>query len=143
MVAKVADPDVISIHAPLSRCDPRLTSLLANLPIFQSTHLFRGATASLSPHSIVMLFQSTHLFRGATYPRYKPVRSIQFQSTHLFRGATQNGCKHPAGSCHFNPRTSFEVRLPNLAANLKKLIFQSTHLFRGATLLGVVAGFTA
>ena len=78
----------ISIHAPLAGCDlaiifdyqlrfyfnPRTpcgvrlrdSLKLLPLPLFQSTHPLRGATANKSRFSSFISFQSTHPLRGAT-----------------------------------------------------------------------------
>ena len=56
------------------------------------------------------IFQSTHPVRGATAIPDNAVYCLQFQSTHPVRGATSTGCRCPARSSHFNPRTPCGVR---------------------------------
>ena len=83
----------------------------AHLDIFQSTHPVRGATSGCGgKHQRLPIFQSTHPVRGATAIPDNAVYCLQFQSTHPVRGATSTGCRCPARSSHFNPRTPCGVR---------------------------------
>ena len=61
---------VISIHAPLTRCDTKNMNTHWMCFIFQSTHLLRGATGGDIGKVHEHIFQSTHLLRGAT--RHNP-----------------------------------------------------------------------
>ena len=79
---------LISIHAPLTRCDRYGADMGIHRNEFQSTHLLRGATKVKIGRGVTSLFQSTHLLRGATA-----------LYTYLSRGFL-----------NFNPRTSYEVR---------------------------------
>ena len=101
----------ISIHAPLTGCDPRIALFLPLSLLFQSTHPSRGATNSCG-------------FRA---------KFTKFQSTHPSRGATVMDFTRPAKLSYFNPRTPHGVRL--LVAFLRRAFakFQSTHPSRGAT----------
>ena len=144
----MADHHLVSIHAPLARCDstsistvlpprsfnprtscevrPRMALLLIPDAMFQSTHLLRGATSSHTWFSSVDPFQSTHLLRGATDCRY-PIR-IQF---HVSIHAPLARCDRPARTgrretAGFNPRTSCEVR-PGLRLEYSKLGLVSIH----------------
>src|SRR5574344_1484842 len=136
----------ISIHAPLSRCDdfvlsskapysyfnPRTSfevrlfhvNLLSAGVVFQSTHLFRGATSLMRMVSWLKQFQSTHFFRRATSLMRMVSWLKPFQSTHLFRGATLRVPQARWLHTDFNPRTSFEVRLKSPATTALSLSFQ-------------------
>ncbi len=123
----------VSIHAPLTRCDPIVLSGFFRNSYFnpRTSYEVRQEVRRLSP--IVIEFQSTHLLRGATpaalvgssfvtyfNPRtsYEVRREVftvtaedfQFQSTHLLRGATRPRLRDDAACSYFNPRTSYEVR---------------------------------
>ena len=102
---------IISIHAPLTRCDYLFRVILPCAANFnpRTSHEVRRATSFV--FSLHCLFQSTHLSRGAT-------------------------CSSRPQSCqgrNFNPRTSHEVRHKPIYVILPMLRFQSTHLSRGAT----------
>ena len=56
-----------------------------------------------------------------------------FQLTHLLRGATHASCPRRFLQCHFNSRTSCEVRLTGGNCFCRRHKFQLTHLLRGAT----------
>ena len=126
-------------------------------PIFQSTHLLRGATqphescgqaVSISIHAPlarcdlsspsvhqIFLYISIHApLARCDVQSYKfLVFAKLFQSTHLLRGATFSRNTDFRMPGYFNPRTSCEVRLPTSLWKFKDKIFQSTHLLRGAT----------
>ena len=80
------------------------------MPLFQSTHLFRGATSYRDNEACVIYFNPRTSFEVRPFP-------------HRRRRGLQN----------FNPRTSFEVRPDFFNQKPWIMIFQSTHLFRGAT----------
>ena len=58
---------------------------------------------------------------------------MPFQLTHLLRGATHASCPRRFLQCHFNSRTSCEVRLTGGNCFCRRHKFQLTHLLRGAT----------
>ena len=80
----------ISIHAPLTRCDLAVAPPLSLFGVFQSTHLLRGATYSDTCTKICS-YISIHA------PLTRCDKSDA--STRML-------------SLNFNPRTSYEVRLP-------------------------------
>ena len=152
----VRAPLFISTHAPLARCDylggylvqrhldfnsrtscevrPAPSSSVRKPPVFQLTHLLRGATL-LDSSAATMSSISTHapLARCDPMPA-APIRkslyfnsrtscevrlslsttmcpSSGFQLTHLLRGATPAAKRAACCQRHFNSRTSCEVRL--------------------------------
>ena len=122
---------------------------------FQLTHLLRGATTAypvtsnfsdISTHAplarcdhevggcgIHARFQLTHLLRGATIAFWLLLLTLEFQLTHLLRGATPPPGGGRRDGCHFNSRTSCEVRQPYAPYRITCVPFQLTHLLRGAT----------
>ena len=110
------DAVVISIHAPLSRCDIFRVRPLQTTTDFQSTHLFRGATTmdEILNKAIEISIHAPLSRCDRLVPISLLLQKI-FQSTHLFRGATKLQMVHCRSHTDFNPRTSFEVR--QLAAN--------------------------
>ena len=130
----------ISIHAPLTRCDP---------PGPQRT--------------VPMIdFNPRTSYEVRQYTGDCETSHTRFQSTHLLRGATQRSRQSRSKYRHFNPRTSYEVRRssghgpaayvaisihapltrcdcsPNGTFTEKFTRFQSTHLLRGATFSKIV-----
>ena len=102
--------------------------------LFQSTHLIRGATAVHGgPHDLIKI--SIHA----------PHSRCDWAKTGQPGGSIQISIHAPHSRCdampectamlryHFNPRTSFEVRLRHFSVMVCNKIFQSTHLIRGAT----------
>ena len=102
---------MISIHAPHARSDSFSHSSRLLFSSFQSTLLMRGATAS-----------------SLSMPNTK-----SFQSTLLMRGATEDQGNSANDDYNFNPRSSCEERLWDLADYFTVTEFQSTLLMRGAT----------
>ncbi len=124
---------MISIHAPLTRCDARVSSfqrpiyisIHAPLTRCDGLHFFTPSTKSyFNPRTSyevrplmrqhdkeVVIFQSTHLLRGATGDDGTRLSLPGFQSTHLLRGATGRSDSRLHALRNFNPRTSYEVRL--------------------------------
>ena len=125
-------PNVVSIHAPLARCDaesycrkcsrrcfnPRtscevrqsLRIILVTKAKFQSTHLLRGATLILYLSPSNQMFQSTHLLRGATLFGHACRISLRV-SIHAPLARCDGGTTLRRGCLpRFNPRTSCEVR---------------------------------
>ena len=102
---------IISIHAPLTGCDPRRN----RYP--QPPTNFNPRT----PHG-VRLRDLTAI-----------TSSLQFQSTHPSRGATSLSTACTPTDSYFNPRTPHGVRLGKHTSLLPELVFQSTHPSRGAT----------
>ena len=106
------------------------------MPLFQSTHPLRGATATARCSCWPKIFQSTHPLRGATW-RPHAVRPGQQQiSIH----APLAGCDPRCPSCsvppiNFNPRTPCGVRPKLYIWTREAVAFQSTHPLRGATLV--------
>ncbi len=149
---------IVSIHAPLARCDVDRFFQIHTVVLFQSTHLLRGATRMPDTISREVEFQSTHLLRGAT--RFAvAAESPNVVSIHaplarcdahlIFIAIKPNVSIHaPLARCDsfwtrlsnkssgFNPRTSCEVRRRNDSAKRLSATFQSTHLLRGATAKG-------
>ena len=124
----------ISIHAPLTGCDPDCSSIIPVISIsihapltgcdsakcyhvfydskFQSTHPLRDATSKWQAEmSAFYLFQSTHPLRDATW-----YISVLHLSNHNFNPRTPYGMrpplKHSLSSlyCNFNPRTPYGMR---------------------------------
>ena len=130
-------PEYLSIN-PRTSLEVRPLGIYDRLDdaVFQSTHLFRGATAhSLTVSCSGGRFQSTHLFRGATAASDIIPATFQFQSTHLFRGATKYKEIFPINvkiSIHA-PQSGCDGAASRLAVSA--LSFQSTHPNRGATKL--------
>ncbi len=102
--------DMISIHAPLTRCDFRLAKsarIQSNFNPRTSYEVRHGSNGRDAAHG---RFQSTHLLRGATDggAALDPYRTISIHAP-LTRcdGCGQGACSL---SIYFNPRTSYEVR---------------------------------
>ncbi len=124
---------MVSIHAPLARCDSTGLSYCTGILMFQSTHPLRGATVTTMPFPASILFQSTHPLRGATVYDQLSCCSRQFQSTHPLRGATRL-----YRSIHLCQHVSIHAPLARCDAYTRKgakspCLFQSTHPLRGAT----------
>ena len=64
----------------------------------------------------------------------------QFQSTHLVWDATCKSWVCPWCKIHFNPRTSYEMRLSETSTPNADMEFQSTHLVWDATVQTAVIG---
>ena len=123
----------VSIHAPLARCDPIHRGQAPYYPRFQSTHLLRGATLSLRRFCMDFLFQSTHLLRGATN-FMSGTSFLRCVSIHApLARCDVRPITLPGTYFRFNPRTSCEVRQSSMSAASVLSVFQSTHLLRGAT----------
>ena len=103
---------MISIHAPLTRCDPG-----GWIPAIPLRH-FNPRTS----HEVRLALIAS------------PALTLTFQSTHLSRGATTCHQLWHCASRYFNPRTSHEVRRYFLTVCILSRGFQSTHLSRGATM---------
>ena len=121
----------ISTHAPLARCD-RLTPILPHLPVFQLTHLLRGATGTVRFPPGRGYFNSrtsceVRLRRGE-------LAGLQWDFNSRTSCEVRRG-HQPGGSHlrHFNSRTSCEVRPSVLGLLVRGYPFQLTHLLRGAT----------
>ena len=80
--------DIISIHAPLTRCDPLCCGPVGHVVISIHAPLTRCDWNPWQAVPVTTTFQSTHLLRGATVDRYRLPQTLGFQSTHLLRGAT-------------------------------------------------------
>ena len=124
----------ISIHAPQSGCDYMIKMCFWGQTAFQSTHPNRGATDKGSKFSnLVRTFQSTHPNRGATLTASLISWNLIFQSTHPNRGATRNPQRTPETikiSIHA-PQSGCD---PGMRAKMVAAMkFQSTHPNRGAT----------
>ena len=102
---------MISIHAPLARCDENLKKAGRNMKYFNPR------TSCEVRHGMII----------------ENLQRIQFQSTHLLRGATRSAARAsdsepisihaPLARCDFL----------NFAVFVCTFLFQSTHLLRGAT----------
>ena len=102
----------ISIHAPLTGCDPGAAPSFRGAKEFQSTHPSRGATSSALTMFPANRFQSTHPSRGATI-----LCSRHTQQRRISIHAPLTGCDlYHTGTSRWGP-------------------FQSTHPSRGATLI--------
>ena len=123
---------LISIHAPLARCDVCKRSVMTLAYDFNPRTSCEVRPAAAFNAASIFIFQSTHLLRGATTLSALTLMLLKFQSTHLLRGATsmalRSGIKveisihAPLARCdfslfprhtifvYFNPRTSCEVR---------------------------------
>ncbi len=103
---------LVSIHAPLARCD--------HLSLQQS--IWSNGFNPRTPCEV-------RLYSGAYTDNY-----LLFQSTHPLRGATLSALVPCEQHYRFNPRTPCEVRLLlSLLCLQRHLLFQSTHPLRGAT----------
>ena len=101
----------ISIHAPLTGCDPAALRSPVGSCTFQPTHPSRGATEF--------------------YCRADVAGAI---STHAPLTGCDHFCiQHHRGDQHFNPRTPHGVRLCPILINSLVLLFQPTNPSRGAT----------
>ena len=146
---------MISIHAPLTRCDPGGWIPAIPLRHFnpRTSHEVRLSAADRPGASDK--FQSTHLSRGATLLPEPPVVNLGYFNPRTSHEVRLCACPRSSSCPHFNPRTSHEVRHtrfpahvllfnfnprtshevrryePQWADNLDG--FQSTHLSRGAT----------
>ena len=107
----------ISIHAPLTGCDPHQTPKHPKNEQFQSTHPSRGATFGGGFFQLVF-----HHFNPRTPHGVRPssLGSSRFDG-------------------YFNPRTPHGVRRQILPKHTPKAQFQSTHPSRGATYMQKVA----
>ena len=126
---------IISIHAPLARCD-----IYHAYHSYNSFDNFNPRTSCEVRHSFsinlycLRLFQSTHLLRGATAddPLDEQPGRISIHAP-LARCDSIQRRSRPSFWCYFNPRTSCEVRRELLLFCVLSTVFQSTHLLRGAT----------
>ena len=150
-------PYMISIHAPLSRCDFAAAANIWRDALFQSTHLFRGATSGFLQYSSSSFYFNPRTsfevrrngiweWDGKLYISIHAPLSrcdqILFHSGYLhnyFNPRTSFEVRLfltrllSSTTKNFNPRTSFEVRPHDYTGRGNPWTFQSTHLFRGAT----------
>ena len=128
-----AEPDGVSIHAPLTGCDSRLLALLACTVAFQSTHPSRGATPHrLCPQKPCSYFnpRTPHGVRLHTaFSKFRP----WYFNPRTPHGVRPFGHHTERQRSYFNPRTPHGVRLVILGPALGIGPFQSTHPSRGAT----------
>ena len=162
MSIQVFDLKRISIHAPHTRGDDFAQLFYVIGSQFQSTPLIRGATCLCSASSLVLLHISIHAphTRGDLHWHRRITAFDIIQSTPLIRGATGPSWLTSHWESDFNPRPSYEGRLPcsrrhrndrwnfnprpsyegrpsaaNTSSTMKE--FQSTPLIRGATSIPV------
>ena len=149
---------------PRTSCEVRLRS--AHILVQFRIYFNPRTSCEVRPFSLLSLPLLLHHFNPRTSCEVRPWQFLhiksgeRFQSTHLMRGATgliRGGDTRrdiisihaPHARCdsrpviarrrikHFNPRTSCEVRLPNIwERTWMRWQFQSTHLMRGATWSG-------
>ena len=102
----------ISIHAPLTGCDPTTMTISKLSTIFQSTHPSRGATTGFRIGTTTRTYFNPRTPHG--------VRQIFSMFTSIYN--------------NFNPRTPHGVRPGLEKATSSWSLFQSTHPSRGATI---------
>ena len=124
---------VISIHAPHTRGDFRMDSIVISATYFNPRPSYEGRLLDILLGYAAAVFQSTPLIRGATVTMSDVMSEITFQSTPLIRGATaavrkaRSRCRISIHAPHtrgdgvaevgdvlvgdFNPRPSYEGRL--------------------------------
>ena len=102
----------ISIHAPLTGCDPMRAQWFLYVQIFQSTHPLRDATKNLNT-----VVETILDFNPRTPYGMRPQEYM----------ADKLGCHN------FNPRTPYGMRRLLRSSNIGSQVFQSTHPLRDAT----------
>ena len=125
---------IISIHAPLTRCDECESENATSAAAFQSTHLLRGATLpSRNNVPCLLNFNPRTSYEVRLSRLIRDITMQKFQSTHLLRGATRPADPHH--HIHYisihAPLTRCDKAAGGFQAALR--ISQSTHLLRGAT----------
>ena len=80
--------ELISIHAPLARCDEAVETISSEDGDFNPRTSCEVRLLLPMIRELLRLFQSTHLLRGATRLTRMVLKMGSFQSTHLLRGAT-------------------------------------------------------
>ena len=128
---------IISIHALREESDTFAKKPLYEIWGFQSTLSVRRATWNFFTNIKVFKFQSTLSVRRATKKIVKVLRYTKwFQSTLSVRRATF-GRLTPLEQrkMHFNPRSPWGERHPDLLHYNNQTLFQSTLSVRRATLL--------
>ena len=151
----VAQPQAISIHAPLAGCDISLRRMQWRLAISIHAPLagcdsnwYRGLPAHIDfnprtpcgvrlckrdARSLGFQFQSTHPLRGATLYAGL-VAQPQAISIHApLAGCDVASTSTEVASWYFNPRTPCGVRHEPIGIIISARLFQSTHPLRGAT----------
>ena len=125
---------IVSIHAPRTGRDHKLSSSTSRKSLFQSTRPARGATACVVVHAGCLEFQSTRPARGATSYYHLLIyipQSFNPRAPHgarLARGALHHAVFYV--SIHA-PRTGRDHI--NLYQRPALAVFQSTRPARGAT----------
>ena len=102
----------ISIHAPLTGCD--LTNSFSNNTesIFQSTHPLRDATSMTLPAPVMIFYFNPRTPYGMRHWIIVIINSVHlFQSTHPLRDATSWRIRTWLIIQNFNPRTPYGMRL--------------------------------
>ena len=125
---------LISIHAPLSRCDGTKFDLgscwqdfnpRTSFEVRQPTKFRARLVVAISIHAPLSRCDACKLLHGVAI-----LISIHAP---LSRCDPKQSRPRMEYRSYFNPRTSFEVRLTRTGNRISLKKFQSTHLFRGAT----------